>query len=154
MGVYYLPRLAELKNKLELKNEILKVYKLIIPFLVITTIGIFFSRFLIIKILFTKEFSGMKDLFAFQLVGDFLKIAGWVLGYLLIAKAMTKTYIIMELVNFVLLIVICYFLVKQYGAVGATIGYAIVYLVYLLVLLVVFRKLLFLDNTEYDHPRR
>lgn len=153
LGVYYLPRLAELKNKMELRNEILKVYKLIIPFLVITTIGIFFSRFLIIKILFTREFAGMKDLFAFQLVGDFLKIAGWVLGYLLIAKAMTKTYIIMELVNFILLIVLCYFLVKQYGAIGATIGYAIVYLVYLVVLLVVFRKLLFPDNTEHDHPR-
>jgi PST family polysaccharide transporter len=94
----------------------------------------------------------MKDLFAFQLVGDFLKIAGWVLGYLLIAKAMTKTYIIMELVNFVLLIVLCYFLVNQFGAVGATIGYAIVYLVYLVVLLVVFRKLLFPDKTEHDHP--
>ena len=37
LSVYYLPRLAELKNKLELRNEILKVYKLIIPFLVITS---------------------------------------------------------------------------------------------------------------------
>lgn len=147
LSVYYLPRLAELKTKEALREEVIKVYKFIIPFLILCCIGIYTFRVLVIKLLFTGEFSGMSELFAFQLLGDFLKMAGWVLGYLLIAKAMSRIYIIMELVNFALLIVSCYFLVKAKGPVGATIGYAIVYLNYLIVLLIVFRKLLFKRNS-------
>jgi PST family polysaccharide transporter len=143
LGVYYLPRLAELKTKNELRTEIFSVYKIIAPFLAVTTISIYLFRSIIISILFTKEFAGMESLFAYQMIGDFLKIAGWLLGYLLIAKAMAKVYITMELVNFVLLTGSSYFLVQRYGAIGATIAYAVLYFVYFVVLLIVFRKLLF-----------
>ncbi len=146
LSVYYLPRLAELKTRQELRNEIFNVYKIILPFLAVATLAIYFFRTLIINILFTKEFENMESLFAFQLIGDFLKIAGWVLGYLLLAKAMTRIYIFMELLNFFILIITCFFLVKSYGAIGATIGYAIVYLVYFLSLGFVFRNLLFTTN--------
>ena len=143
LSVYFLPKLSELKTKKELKNEILSVYKLIVPFLIITTLVIFFFRVFIIHVLFTKAFSGMQGLFAFQLIGDILKIMGWILGYLLLAKAMTKTYIIMEFINFFLLILVSYFLVHWYGAVGATLAFAIVYLIYFIVLCFVFKNLLF-----------
>ena len=143
LSVYFLPRLSEIKVVKELRTEIFSVYKLIIPFLIITTLIIFLFRVLIIHILFTREFMGMQDLFGYQLIGDIFKIIGWVLGYLLLAKAMTKTYIVMEMVSFVVLIIVSYFLVKQYGPVGATLAFAIVYLVYLLVLCGVFRRLLF-----------
>jgi PST family polysaccharide transporter len=82
----------------------------------------------------------MQDLFAFQLIGDILKIMGWVLGYLLLAKAMTKIYIVMEIVNFLLLILISFILVKWYGSIGATMAFAIVYLIYFIVLCFIFRK--------------
>jgi PST family polysaccharide transporter len=75
---------------------------------------------------------------------------GWVLGYLLLAKAMTKVYIIMEIVSFVLLVLVSYFLVNWYGSVGATLAFAIVYLIYLIVLCVVFKKLLFNHHPEHE----
>jgi PST family polysaccharide transporter len=143
LSVYYLPRLSELKTKQEVRHEILTVYKLTIPFLLLTTGIIYLFRIFIIHLLFTNEFVGMENLFAFQLIGDILKILGWVLGYLLLAKAMTKIYITMEIVNFLLLILFSYFLVRGYGSVGATLAFALVYLVYLLVLCFVFRDLLF-----------
>jgi PST family polysaccharide transporter len=146
LGVYFLPKLSELKSKNELRNEVLTVYKLVIPFLILTTSVIFIFRVFIIHVLFTQEFIGMRDLFAFQLIGDILKILGWVLGYLLLAKAMTKIYIIMELVNFVLLVIISYFLVNLYGSIGATLAFAIVYFIYFAVLCFVFRNLLFNKN--------
>jgi PST family polysaccharide transporter len=143
LSVYFLPKLSELKTQGELRNEIFSVYKLVIPFLILTTFVIYIFRMFIIHLLFTSEFNGMKELFAFQLIGDVLKIMGWVLGYLLLAKAMTKIYIVMEIVNFLLLILISYFLVKWYGSVGATLAFAIVYLVYFVVLVCVFKNLLF-----------
>lgn len=143
LSIYFLPRLSELKTKRELRQEILSVYKLIIPFLLLSTAIIYIFRIFIIHLLFTKEFNGMENLFLFQLIGDILKIAGWVLGYLLLAKAMTKVYIIMELVNFVLLVITSYFLVAWCGTVGATLAFAFVYLIYLIILCIVFRDLLF-----------
>ena len=89
---------------------------------------------------------GMQNLFGYQLIGDIFKILGWVLGYLLLAKAMTKTYIIMEMVSFVVLVIVSYFLIKLYGPTGATLAFAIVYLVYFIVLSITFRKLLFTKN--------
>jgi len=146
LSVYYLPRLSELKNKLDVKNEVSAVYKLIIPFSIISTMTIYLFRNLVIKILFTKEFSGMENLFAFQLIGDVLKLCGWVLGYLLIAKAMTRTYILMECLNFLLISVLSFYFVRNYGAIGATISYALTYLIYLIILLFVFRKTLFFKD--------
>src|ERR1700687_647815 len=55
LSVYYLPRLAELKTKQEIRKEVFGVYKLVIPALLVATIMIFILRKLIIQILFTKE---------------------------------------------------------------------------------------------------
>jgi len=143
MTVYYIPRLSEIRDRQELRKEILSVYKLMIPFLLVSIIIIFFLRDFLIHLLFTPEFAGMNSLFAFQLIGDLLKMSGWLLGSILIAKAMTKIYIIMELVNFVNISVLSYFFVKYYGAWGATVAYSITHLIYLICLVIIFRKLLF-----------
>ncbi len=143
LSVYYLPRLSELKNNHELKTEVMSVYKLMIPFLVISILFIYFSRDLIIQILFTPEFKEMRSLFIFQFLGDFLKMCGWVLGYLLIAKAMTKTYIIMELVNFVVIVALSNYFIQHYGTIGATIAYSITHCIYLISMIIIFRKILF-----------
>lgn len=143
LSVYYLPRLAELRNKNELRKEIFSVYKLIIPLLVAATIVIYFLRKLIIQILFTKEFAGMQELFGFQLVGDIFKMAGWILGYLMIAKAMTKTYITMEFVSYSGQVLFSCGFVALCGTVGATIGYAVGNLLYFVIMVIIFRKILF-----------
>ncbi len=148
LGVYFLPKLSALKSKVEIRNEIITVYKLILPFMIISTFLIYVFRVLIIHILFTPAFNGMQNLFAFQLIGDILKIMGWVLGYLLLAKAMTRIYIIMEMVNFILLILISYFLVRSYGTVGATLAFAIVYLLYFIILYFLLRKLIMNKNEK------
>ena len=143
MTVYYIPRLSELRERNELRKEILSVYKLMIPFLMFSIVIIYFLRDFLIQLLFTSEFADMNSLFAFQLLGDLLKMSGWLLGSILIAKAMTKIYIIMELVNFVNISVLSYFFVKYYGAWGATVAYSITHLIYLVCLAIIFRDLLF-----------
>jgi len=143
LSVYYLPRLAELRNKHDLRKEIFSVYKLIIPLLLVATATIYLMRNIIIQLLFTKEFAGMKHLFGFQLLGDIFKMAGWILGYLMLAKAMTKTYIAMEFVSAGLQIFLSIFFVTVFSTIGATIGYAIGHLIYFSIMLIIFRKTLF-----------
>jgi PST family polysaccharide transporter len=143
LSVYYLPKLAGLKNRNEIRTEILSVYKLVIPFLLLTTFTIYFFRHLIVSILFTEQFQEMEGLFAFQLTGDFFKMITWVLGYVLLAKAMTRTYIIVEVISCSLFALLSVFFINIYGTIGATIGYAASFLIQFIIMLFVLRKILF-----------
>ena len=143
ISIYLLPKLATLHSNYEIRTEIANAYKLILPFLFIASISIFFLKTIIIEILFTNEFLGMKDLFLFQLIGDTLKICVWILGSLILAKAQVKLFIIMELLSAALQISLSIFFIKELGTVGATVGYALGHLIYFLILLIYFRKLLF-----------
>jgi PST family polysaccharide transporter len=142
-SVYYLPRLAELKNDTLIRKEVMSVYQLMIPFLIIASLSIYILRNLIITVLFTSEFNRMGDLLPFQLCGDILKMSGWVLGYLMVAKAMTRAYILMEILNYSLFVIISYFLINYYGVTGATMAYAIGHMIYLVGMFIIFRKMLF-----------
>jgi len=143
LGVYYLPKLASLRSNFEVKNEILSVFKLVIPFMLVSSLIIFMCRDLVINILFTEKFQDMQALFAFQLLGDFFKVMAWVLGYVLLAKAMTRTYIIVEIISCSLFAGLGILFVNMYGTIGATIGYACSFLLHFLIMVFVLRKILF-----------
>jgi len=92
-SVYYLPRLSEISDRIELRHEIFKCYKVIVPLLLAGFTVIYFLRFFIVKLLFTHEFMPMTQLFIWQMAGDFFKICSWLLAFLMVAKSMTKAYI-------------------------------------------------------------
>ena len=142
-SVYYLPRLSELKTDQEIRDEIRYVYKLLIPFLIITSLGIFIFRHFIISTLYTNDFLPMEDLFAPQLIGDVIKMCGWILGYILVVKTMTKVYIIMEILNYTSFVIFTYIFTDYYGIKGATYAHICGHLIYLIGMLVVFRQMLF-----------
>jgi PST family polysaccharide transporter len=143
LSVYYLPKLAGLKNDTEIRHEVMSVYKVLIPFLLFVSTVLISFKYVIINILFTDKFQGMQDLFYFQLLGDILKMSTWVLGYILVAKAMTKTYIIVEIASVTFFVLLSILFVNMFGTIGATIGYAVAFLCQLLIMMAIFRKLLF-----------
>lgn len=140
-SIYYLPRLSEIKDIKEMKHEILKCYKFIIPVLVIGTIFIYLFRNIIIWILFSPEFYPMESLFAWQLSGDVIKIASWLLAYVMVAKAMTKLYIISEVFFSSLFLLLGLFFVRMNGIIGLTQAYLLNYLFYFITLAILFRYL-------------
>jgi O-antigen/teichoic acid export membrane protein len=143
LSVYYLPKLAGLTNDSEIRQEVMSVYKLLIPFLVFVSLVLILLKYYIINILFAESFQRMQDLFYFQLLGDILKMATWVLGYLLVAKAMAKTYILVEVVSVSLFVLLSVLFIDRFGTIGATIGYAAAFFCQLLIMIFIFRKLLF-----------
>lgn len=134
LSVYYLPKLSSIQDKGELRTELLYGYKIIMPIVIIMALGIYLFRDLIIEILFTKEFSPMAELFLYQLIGDVIKIAAWLLGFIMVAKAMTKLFILSEIffvfsfVGFVVLFV------DMYGLIGVTIAFMANYFIYMIFL--------------------
>lgn len=96
--VYYLPTLSYIKDRKLLWKEIIKTEKIIIPITAISFFILFLFKGIIVDILFSKEFFLMKDVLVFQLIGDLIKIAGWIIAYTMYAKAMTKQLIISDII--------------------------------------------------------
>lgn len=142
LGIYYLPRLSEIKDNDELKKEIISGYKVIMPIVSVLALGIYVFRGLVIEIAFTDKFRFMMALFKWQLIGDVIKIASWLLGYLTVAKAMTKTFITLEIVGSLSFVLLSIFFINAYGLIGVTYAFAMNYTIYLFVLVIVFRRLL------------
>lgn len=141
-GVYYLPRLSEINNKQELRKEIFTAYKVIIPALIVCFFGIYIFRDFIIRILFTPEFYPMRNLFIWQLIGDLFKISTWLIGVTFIAKALTKLYIFNEIFFSILFVGFAILLIKHYGVVGVTIAYMLNYIIGLIFMIIVFKKVI------------
>ncbi len=135
--VYYMPRLSELGRVQEIRKEIRYGYKIILPVVGLLSLTIWLLRNVIIHILFTPDFMGMEKLFAFQLIGDFLKIGSWLLAFIMLAKAMTKTYILTEILFGISFVTFSYVFINKFGVIGATYAFAANYLIYWIVMEVV-----------------
>lgn len=151
LGTYYLPKLSSLKTNVLIRKEILHGYKIILPFVLISCFLLYILRLYIINILYTNEFVEMKDLFFYQLLGDFFKIAAFLLAYVMQAKAMTKTYIVTEIVFTFLYVVMGIILIPQIGIRGVVIAFCINYFLYLVTMIFIFRKLLFNKNIIHEN---
>jgi len=143
LSVYFLPKLSETEDKYEIRRELRHGYTLLIPVLLVFVVGIYITRGFIIKILFSGAFAPMEPLFLFQLLGDVLKIASWLLAYIMIAKAMTITFIITEIVFSASYVLLTLWLVPIYGLVGVSYAYAINYLLYLITCFLLLRRQLY-----------
>jgi len=140
LAIYYLPKLSEIKDKLTIRKEIWNTYKLIMPIVFIASMSIYLLQDFIILLLFSEEFSAMKELFLWQLIGDTIKIASWLLAYMMLAKAMTKAYIATEVITNISFVLLSIFYVNNYGLIGVTYAFAVNYLLYLVLVFFVTYK--------------
>lgn len=143
LSTYLLPKLSSMKEDKEIKNEVFKGYKFIIPLVAISCLVIYFLRFVLIKILFSQDFISMEKLFYWQLLGDFFKMLSWVLAYIMLAKAMTKMYVFSEILFNIGYVFLGYTFTNLFHLQGAVIAFALTYFLYLIFMIFVFRKLLF-----------
>ena len=133
LSVYYLPRLAEIRKVGDLESEIVKIYRVVMPVVIFGAITIYILRDLLIVKLFTPEFLPMRELFAWQLTGDVIKIGSWVLAYIMLGRAMIKAYITTEIIFSFTLTLLSWVFIKEFGLIGAPIAYALNYLIYWMV---------------------
>lgn len=134
LGVYYLPRLSEINSVTEIKKEIFLGYKFILPFSIIFGFLIYIFREEIILILFTSSFLPIKELFLWQTIGDVLKIGSWILGYLMLSKAMVRLYILTEIIYILFSIFSSYIFTQIYGFNGMSFAHFLSYAVHWIIL--------------------
>lgn len=129
-SVYLLPTLARLQEKPAIAREIGRALRFVIPAVAAVGLAIWLLRDVTIWLLFSPQFVPMRDLFAWQLVGDVMKVGAYVFGYLVIAKAALRFYLLAELSQFLLLSGFSQWLIPRHGALGATQAYMLTYVVY------------------------
>lgn len=142
-SIYYLPKLSEIKDTQKLRDEIVNVYKILVPVISGSLFLIYLLKDFLITLLFTKEFHPMKDLFLWQLGGDFFKIMSWILAFVMVAKSMVKLYIITEIMFAIIFVGLSMIFISYFGVIGATHSYCLTYFLYFVAMAVIFRKLIF-----------
>ncbi|MES2810957.1 MAG: O-antigen translocase [Bacteroidota bacterium] len=143
LTIYYYPKLIGAKSDEETRNIIFGFYKNITPFLALMLVAIYLFRFYIVNILFTTQFEPVSQLFIWQLVGDFLKAISWIIGLQFFVKKLTIGYIITDVVSILTLYFLSIYFVSVFQLQGVVMAHCITYAIYLLVLVIYFRKLLF-----------
>lgn len=129
-SVWLLPTLSRLTAKDDITREVVRSLKFVLPAVAAASFTVWVLRDVAIWLLFSAKFTGMRDLFAWQLVGDVLKVGAYVFGYLVIAKASLRFYILAELSQFALLTGFSRWLIPTHGALGAAQAYMATYIVY------------------------
>ena len=130
LSVYYLPRLGEIKMADELRAEIVKVYRVVMPIVLVGAAGIYMLRDFIIQALFTPEFIAMRDLILWQLAGDTVKIGAWILSFVLAGRAMVKSFIVTEVFFSTSYFLLTLILTHFWGLKGVVMAYTVNYGLY------------------------
>lgn len=140
LTVYFFPKLSTAKTDKETKSVFVSYYKSIVPLFAVGFVAIYFLRDFIVRLLFTKDFLPMENLFIWQLVGDFFKVCSLILGYEFFAKKLTKAYITAEVMSFIILYFSSFILIEKYGVEGAVMAHAFTYFIYFITLLFYFKR--------------
>lgn len=140
LSLYILPKMAETNTDSGFRKIVFDFYKTVLPLFGIGLVVIYFLRFWIVRIVFSKEFLPMTELFLWQLLGDFVRVAVIVIVYQLHAKKMVWKFILSDLFLAAMTYLSSVFLISKIGLEGVVIGYAITWTLYGMVILFIFRK--------------
>ena len=132
LSLYYLPRLSEIREPAELRREILGTYRVVVPVVAAASLSLYFLRGIVIALLFTRDFAPMEVLFAWQMVGDVVKISSWVLSFVMLGRGMTRLFIVTELVFALSFWASAAALTRIFGFQGVAIAYLLNYTIYMI----------------------
>lgn len=130
LSVYFIPRLSELNEPVQIKTELVNTYKLLVPFTIISSTLIYLLRKILITTLFTDDFNAMEELFAWQMIGDTLKVCSWILMYLYVAKNFFRLYVCSEIFFSITFYILVLLLENKFQVKSVAIAHAINYLFY------------------------
>lgn len=131
LSTHYMPRLSALTRKQELTDEVRRYLLGIgLAFFSFACV-VYLMRNWLIKLLFSDSFLIMGDLMPLQLLGDFFRLMSYVIGFLGVAKAAVKLYVVAEVLQTGLYTVFSWFALKHGGDIdGVVHGYVWTYMLY------------------------
>ena len=142
MTLYFMPRISELTNAKDLASEVVRTTLIMTVMVAFTALVIYLSRDMVVDVLYTPMFRPMRDLFAYQLIGDILRMAVWCFGFVLVAKDYHKWYVLLEILTPAIFVLSTTYLMGLLGVKAVPISYALAYAINLVIVLFVLRALI------------
>ena len=140
ISLYYLPKLVEANTGQEMFKVVLWGVKFLFSLALPAMILIFLFGSDIILLLYTTNFLETIFLLKWELLGTFLKLLSFTVSFIMVAKKLTRVFVLSELLSGLVFFGLSVLLVEMYGVVGASIAYAGTYLMYLLWAVIYFGK--------------
>lgn len=132
--LYVIPKFATIHTQREFQNEVLTIYKTLLPLFALGMLLIFLFRNFIIDLIF-PGFHEMEPLFKWQLLGDLIRLASLVLAHQFFAKKMVRNFIFSELVSLGLFYVLAHSFTGYFALEGVVIAHFVRYIIYFMVVL-------------------
>ncbi len=132
--LYVLPKFAQLKDKKDFYNEVIHIYKTILPIFGLGMLLVYVLRYYIIQIIY-PDFDGMEPLFKWQLLGDFIRLCSLVIAHQFLAKRMVKSFVVTELISLGMFYTLSITLIGSYGTEGVVIAHLIRYIIYFVIVI-------------------
>ena len=131
LATYYMPRLAGVASTDAMRPVIRRGMMLLVPLVSVIAFSMWLLRDVIIAVLYTREFVAMRDLFAFQMLGDVFKITSWLISIIMVVRSMTVLLVTTDLIFNASFVLLVFLFVRWFGLVGASYAFALNYFVYL-----------------------
>lgn len=96
LAAYFMPMVSAQDNRKEVSRIVLKYMCLVAGIFSVGALGFYLLRGFLIPLVLSDDFSELSGFIQYQLIGDFLRIATYVIGFVVVAKAATKLYILVE----------------------------------------------------------
>jgi PST family polysaccharide transporter len=141
--LYVFPRLNAINDSAAFRQEVFKFYKKVMPYFAGVLLLIYLLRVPIINFLLTEEFMMSKELFGWQLIGDFIKVMAMVIALQFLTKKMFGHFIILQVFLFIILYVSSIYFIDIYGIRGAVMAHCVSYSLYFVIILLLFASSLF-----------
>jgi PST family polysaccharide transporter len=141
-SVYLLPKLASITNNIELRNELVSIYKIIIPVTLLSFILLYIFRDFAVKLLYSKDFLKVGNYLLLQMVGSFFWMCKVPIMNYILAKGHTTIYLINELIFALLYVILSIILIPKFQVQGIQMSFAIYNFGYLMVNILFIRIML------------
>ena len=142
-SLYYYPQLAKIKTNFEFRNELKKFYRQIFPIFLLGMFLLYLLRHWAIILFFSKAYLPMEKLFIWQFAGDLIRIFSLTIAFMMLARAHVRFYVATEIGFWLIFYILTYWLLPVYELKGVVMAYFFTYVIYLLTLIILFRKELF-----------
>ncbi|WP_223462475.1 O-antigen translocase [Pseudomonas sp. A-R-26] len=134
LASYFMPMISRIDNKKEIEQL---THKFVVFVMAVFAVGggtLYFGRDFFVPLLLSKEFEELNEYLLYQLIGDFFKASNYVIGFVAVARAATRIYIVSEIFQAGLFVSLS-LLVGQFivGAEGVTVAYMMSYIMCFLV---------------------
>ena len=141
LTVILLPRVSSQMTRSEFFKMFHPLLLRIMGISLVMVVALYLGRGLLVQLLFSSAYMGAVDYLPIQLVGDFFRAGGFALALVLIARAETLKFLVIEIGSELLLATGAYVGIRLFEFNGPMMAYAFENFVYMIVLYVVVRRL-------------